>query len=210
MTLPSSGSISLNQMHVEVGGSSGSQVSINDSDIRGLIGKSSGATMSFSEWYGASTFTADTQVDFTPATASGKYSGPQVSTYPLLFVAQGTIHNNDIEYTQNTKHYIHQTGASTLALNPVTGSFQFSNSTSPTAGTGTASYFNNKYWRVPSTYNNGTSNNSSGNYLITGGTSHTAVDISTNQTVFSGFIATVNGTSLLLGQANQRLQIQIY
>ena len=62
MTLPSSGSISLNQMHIEVGGSSGSQVSINDSDIRGLISKGSGATMSFNEWYGASSFTADTQV----------------------------------------------------------------------------------------------------------------------------------------------------
>jgi hypothetical protein len=54
MALPSSGSISLNQMHIEVGGSSGSQVSLNDSDIRGLISKSSGAQMSFSEWYGAS------------------------------------------------------------------------------------------------------------------------------------------------------------
>lgn len=54
MALPSSGAISLNQMHVEVGGSSGSTCTINDSDIRGLIGKSSGATMSFSEWYGAS------------------------------------------------------------------------------------------------------------------------------------------------------------
>lgn len=54
MPLPSSGAISLNDMHIEVGGSSGTQVSINDSDIRGLIGKSSGAQMSFSEWYGAS------------------------------------------------------------------------------------------------------------------------------------------------------------
>ena len=210
MALPSSGSISLNQMHIEVGSSSGTQVSINDSDIRGLIGKSSGATMSFSEWYGASAFTADTQVDFTPATAAGKYSGPQVATYSMLFIAQGTIHNNDIEYTQNTKHYIHLTSASTLALSPVTSSIHFNNSTSPTAGTGTASYFNNKYWRVPSTYNNGTSNNSSGNYLINGGTSHTVVNTQTNTTVFQGFIATINGTSLPLGQANLRLQIQIY
>jgi len=54
MTLQSSGAISLNQIHVEAGGSSGSQASINDADIRALIGKSSGATMSFSEWYGAS------------------------------------------------------------------------------------------------------------------------------------------------------------
>lgn len=51
MPLPSSGAISLNQIHVEAGGTSGTQASINDSDIRGLIGKASGAQMSFSEWY---------------------------------------------------------------------------------------------------------------------------------------------------------------
>lgn len=54
MALQTSGAISLNQIHVEAGGTSGSQASINDADIRALIGKSSGATMSFSEWYGAS------------------------------------------------------------------------------------------------------------------------------------------------------------
>ena len=40
MALPASGTISLNQMHIEVGGSSGTLCSINDADIRGLIGKS--------------------------------------------------------------------------------------------------------------------------------------------------------------------------
>ena len=54
MALQTSGAISLNQIHVEAGGTSGSNASINDADIRALIGKSSGATMSFSEWYGAS------------------------------------------------------------------------------------------------------------------------------------------------------------
>tara|TARA_S200002703_G_scaffold44458_1_gene38882 strand:- start:6146 stop:6685 length:540 start_codon:yes stop_codon:yes gene_type:complete len=54
MAVPSSGAISLNDFHTEAGGSSGSQCSLNDSDIRGLIGKGSGATMSFNEWYGAS------------------------------------------------------------------------------------------------------------------------------------------------------------
>lgn len=57
MPLTASGLISLNQIHVEAGGGSGTQVSINDSDVRGLIGKSSGAQMSFSEWYGASAIT---------------------------------------------------------------------------------------------------------------------------------------------------------
>ena len=54
MPVPSSGAISLNQFHIEAGGTSGTQCSINDSDIRALISKGSGATMSFSEWYGAS------------------------------------------------------------------------------------------------------------------------------------------------------------
>ena len=54
MAVPGSGAISLNDFHTEAGGSSGSQCSLNDSDIRGLIGKGSGATMSFNEWYGAS------------------------------------------------------------------------------------------------------------------------------------------------------------
>ena len=54
MALQSSGAISLDDIHVEVDGSSGSQCSINDSDIRGLIDKGDGATMAFNEWYGAS------------------------------------------------------------------------------------------------------------------------------------------------------------
>ena len=62
MPIPGSGAISLNQFHVEAGGSSGTQCSINDSDIRGLIGKSAGVQMSFSEWYGASATQAFTTV----------------------------------------------------------------------------------------------------------------------------------------------------
>ena len=60
MALPGAGnSISLNQMHIEVGGTSGTTCSLNDSDIRGLISKSSGATMAFNEWFGASASVAD-------------------------------------------------------------------------------------------------------------------------------------------------------
>ena len=79
MPLPSSGNITLNQMHVEAGGSSGTSCYINDSDIRALIGKGSGSTMYFSEWYGASAglplrYTAyGTQ--YNPAT-TGKFAGP--------------------------------------------------------------------------------------------------------------------------------------
>jgi hypothetical protein len=54
MALQTSGAISLNDIHVEAGGTTGTSASINDADIRDLIGKASGAQSSFSEFYGAS------------------------------------------------------------------------------------------------------------------------------------------------------------
>ena len=54
MPLQGSGAISLNEIHIEAGGSTGDSASLNDADIRGLISKSSGAQMAFNEWYGAS------------------------------------------------------------------------------------------------------------------------------------------------------------
>ena len=58
MTLPSSGQIDLNAIHVEAGGSSGSQASLNDSDIRAMIGKGSEASNhSFTDYYGVSSST---------------------------------------------------------------------------------------------------------------------------------------------------------
>ena len=53
MALPSSGAISLNEIHVEAGGSSGSQVSINDTDVRDIKEISSGGASSFNNFYGA-------------------------------------------------------------------------------------------------------------------------------------------------------------
>ena len=80
--IPSSGLITLNQMHTEAGGSSGTACTLNDSDIRGLIGKSSGASMFFNEWYGAA---AEFIVQFTltswstnlPGAARNQYYGWQ-------------------------------------------------------------------------------------------------------------------------------------
>ena len=56
MALQSSGAISLQDIHDEAGGTTNStaEATINDTDIRGLISKSSGAAMAFDEWYGAS------------------------------------------------------------------------------------------------------------------------------------------------------------
>ena len=55
-TLPTSGSsISLNQIHVEAGGTSGTQCTLNDQRIRNLVGvkKNSGTQQDFADCYGA-------------------------------------------------------------------------------------------------------------------------------------------------------------
>lgn len=41
-------------IHVEAGGATGTLCTINDADIRGLIGKTASTQMGFNEWYGAS------------------------------------------------------------------------------------------------------------------------------------------------------------
>jgi len=92
MALPTSGAISLNQMHVEAGGSSGTIASINDADIRALIGKGSGATMSFNEWYGASS-ALDTQTVTVGFQAVQQYSN---SGYGSFTTGPATNVNRDV------------------------------------------------------------------------------------------------------------------
>jgi hypothetical protein len=52
--LPDSGEINLNNIGIEAGQVDMSQTSMNDADVRDLIGKASGTQMAMSEWYGAS------------------------------------------------------------------------------------------------------------------------------------------------------------
>ena len=54
MALQTSGAISLNDIHVEVGGTSGTLCSLNDADFRSLIGVSNNANQSLQLYYGKS------------------------------------------------------------------------------------------------------------------------------------------------------------
>ena len=54
MALPTSGQIDLNAIHVEAGGTTQTEVSLNDSVVRGLISKDASSQNAFSEYYGAS------------------------------------------------------------------------------------------------------------------------------------------------------------
>ena len=72
MALQTSGAISLNEIHVEAGGTTGTTCSLNDTDIRGLtaaagktINSTQGTTIDFDDFYGASSFTAASDVSTT-------------------------------------------------------------------------------------------------------------------------------------------------
>ena len=62
MPLQNSGQISLNDLHVEAGGTSGTEASMNDSDIRGLLNASANSQMTFSGFYGASSVVLNTTI----------------------------------------------------------------------------------------------------------------------------------------------------
>ena len=97
MALQTSGAISLNQIHVEAGGASGSNASINDADIRALIGKASGATMSFSEWYGASA-----SIQIASGNSSYQAGGPYTAEVRNLGRVNGFIRSGFVTPTTFT------------------------------------------------------------------------------------------------------------
>lgn len=85
MVLPTSGSsLSLDQIHVEAGGSTGTQASLNDADIRLLISKAAGASMSFSEWFGASGDPTTTITSFDTSSMTGSAIVWNSSTLPRI------------------------------------------------------------------------------------------------------------------------------
>ena len=97
MALPT-GTISLNQIHVEAGGTSGTQASLNDADIRAIISKASGAQMSISEWRGQSA-ALDTQTVGVGVKTSGstRWYGYDNSFTNLAGSGMGTISDGTVE-----------------------------------------------------------------------------------------------------------------
>lgn len=81
MALQTSGPITLDDIHVEAGGSTGTLCSINDTDILALISPNT-APHEFSEWYGASSGPAP--VDYIDTsdwdTTSGSFTNVEISS----------------------------------------------------------------------------------------------------------------------------------
>ena len=109
MALQSSGAISLDNIHVEAGGTTGTLASINDSDIRDLIGKTAGTSMAFNEWYGASAGTVVTVTQGIKSLAQATYYGYEDGT-PTGSVSPTTVNGSTI--TNMTIKSVYRTASS--------------------------------------------------------------------------------------------------
>ena len=130
MALQSSGQISLNDIHVEAGGSSGTSASINDSDIRGLIGKGSGKQMSFSEWYGASAFVdlsvkGSTSWAQTRTTALSSSRIINIPSGTRAIIAMGSLGTNGSRRTQHKSVTIGGTSMTKVSSQFVSSQYSF-------------------------------------------------------------------------------------
>mgnify|MGYP003334721532 FL=1 len=83
MALQTSGAISLNDIHVEAGGSSGTTCSMNDTDIRGLtpaagrtINTTNQGETDFADYYGAS---AEVSLPTSGSTVNGQVQLKEIS-----------------------------------------------------------------------------------------------------------------------------------
>ena len=153
MPLQSSGAISLNDIHQELGATSGTTVSLNDTDVRGLVSIASGA-IDLGDFYGASSWTAThtvTQGSYNDAfgnsyngkfaTVTGSISPTTYSGYTIYTLARyGAGSNNLWFYLSGT---VSATVFSTLEFRATDGTIvSLDNSDASTAQLGGS----HRYW----------------------------------------------------------------
>ena len=97
MALQTSGAISLNQIHIEAGGTSGTQASLNDSDIRVIAGAPSGA-IDFEDCYGVTLVTVTQGITYqSMATLYGYSDGTSMGSVSPTGVDGDTLTNLTIK-----------------------------------------------------------------------------------------------------------------
>lgn len=131
--IPTSGAISLNQMHTEVDGASGTQVSLNDADIRGLISKASGAAMSFNEWYGASS-SLDVQTVTVGYNAGTSYTPSVYGYLDLGSGATGSVSDGTCNFKSGATYRRLQWNSNNILMFALNGSHANSGWTTMTIG----------------------------------------------------------------------------
>lgn len=142
MALQTSGQISLNDIHVEAGGTTGTQASINDTDIRDLVSATASSEMQFSDWYGASaaSFPNDIRQNFNKIEAKGLNAGKNstaTARITMTFGIGGTA-NSSLRSASFTGSQINQSNIWN-ATNGMTANIDIAG-TSPNLYTGTNGY----------------------------------------------------------------------
>ena len=84
MALQTEGPMRLNDIHVEAGGTSGTQASLNDTDIRGLIDSTAGTEIDFADFYGASAVTFNKTHTITAGGAPVGFYGRGYWNYDIM------------------------------------------------------------------------------------------------------------------------------
>ena len=131
MALPSSGAISLNEIHVEAGGSSGTTCSMNDADILDIKDFSSNTARGLNAWYGAKAkwIITMTTGQTTVVTAGSDYVAGNTERYRGYNGSSGTrpATNNtygsmndyqDADYLNNKTIYAFQVNGSSSQTQP--------------------------------------------------------------------------------------------
>ena len=95
MTLQTSGAISLNDIHVELGGTSGTTVSLNDTDVRGLVSIASGA-IDLADFYGASSTPSSWTLTEGSYTLSGNTTNGLAGLYGIGSISPTTYNSATI------------------------------------------------------------------------------------------------------------------
>ena len=112
MALPASGAISLSDFNTELGITAGTTISMNDADVRGLLGLASGAEASFSDYYGASSVV---DIALTIAADTNNYN---------IFSSKGGTYvagKSSVTLTINSGVSVGSTSTGTYALDTGTG-----------------------------------------------------------------------------------------
>ncbi len=175
MVLPSSGQISINQIHVEAGGSSGTQVKLSDTDVKGLINANTSiGNIQFSEYYGAAAANTTSSIAGGGSTTTNQFANCNVSLstgnklvviIPMYRVQSGSaISNTPTSVTVGgqsaTQHVISNQNVSSLGYGHINSIWVLETTLSGTQ-------------LVTGTTTTGTGNNSCMVYEITGHTSAT-------------------------------------
>ena len=95
MALPSSGQLTLNQIHIEAGGTSGTEVRLSDSDVRELIslGSATGENK-ISDYYGASATPPEFDHYSYSQILHNEYGGETFTGRGLMHLLMHTIHEH--------------------------------------------------------------------------------------------------------------------